>query len=194
MALEVNPNLYPKNGYRFKERDGSRWKGRSWADVIKQVTAYRERRGEEPGDVRAEVMAQACANNPNLCVDTSPRQIVTPAAGFAGTLFQKVSNWLSHLVQRLRSKELRLVDRQEAARRAAICAQCPRQMGIPTVCGACLTQLSNFRRAILQGEAPVNAGLNGCTALGEDTQVSVHLELDPVDNDEQPASCWRRTT
>ena len=193
MALEVNPNLYPKNGFRFKERDGSRWKGRSWADVVKQVTEYRRRRGEEVGDVRAEVMAQACANNPNICVDNSPRQIVTSKAGYASTLFQKVSNWLAQLVQKLQRKQLTLVDRQEAARRAAICAVCPKQLGIPTVCGACISQLSNFRRAILQGQPPVNAGLNGCSALGEDTQISVHLELEPTVNDDMPAACWRRT-
>ncbi len=191
--MEVNPNLYPKNGYRFKEKDGSYQKASNWEGVIKKVTAYRERAGWPVGDVRAEVMAQACANNPSLCIDNSPRQIIHPKASYASTLFQKVSNWLSQLVQKLQRRQLELVDGPEARRRAAICAVCPRQMAVPTVCGACISQMSNFRRVILQGQPPANAGLNGCSALGEDTQVSVHLKLEPVDTDDQPPQCWRRS-
>lgn len=194
VGLVVNPNLYPSStGYRFKEKDGSVHRGTGWENVIKRVTAYRERNGFLVGDVRSEVMSQACVGNPGICIDDSPRQIVPRKAGYASTMFQKVSSWLYQLVQQLQRGNLPLVDRPEAARRAAICAACPRQMAIPTVCGTCLAQLASFRRVVLQSQAPVDAGLNGCAALGEDTQVSVHLNLDPVTVHEQPDNCWRRT-
>lgn len=197
MGRSINQNLYPSNtGYSFQDRDGSTHRSESWRMVEAVVRQYRQRKGEDPGDVWGEIMDQACARNSNLCQDTTPHQLVLSApAGsntYAGTMFQKVSNWLSGMMTRYQRREVRLVDRSEAARRAAICAPCPRQMTIPATCGSCHTQMATFRKAIIGGSS-VNEGLAGCSALGEDTKLSVHLTLEPITVDGQPVNCWRKS-
>jgi hypothetical protein len=194
--MGINRNLYPSNtGYSFVEKDGSKHRSTGWTQLERVVREYRERNGFEVGNVMEEIEAQACVKNSNLCVDKSPRQIPPPSQDikYANTIFLKLSNWLAGIVAAKRRREIRLVDKPEAVRRAAICANCPRQIGIPTVCGTCLSQLESFRRGILEGQPTVNKGLAACGALGEDLQVSVHLHLEPVDTHNQPPQCWRRT-
>ena len=59
----INPNMYPKDGYRFKDPDGSWHHGDSWAGVINRVKAYRSRQGKPVDGVHDEVIAQACHRN-----------------------------------------------------------------------------------------------------------------------------------
>jgi hypothetical protein len=104
----------------------------------------------------------------------------------------KVLNFLQWLIQEKRLGHLRLIDRNVALARAHICAQCPRQQALPTTCGSCKESVSNTRRAILDGQEPVHAGIQVCSVLEEDAATVVHVAVPQRHDEGLPAACWRR--
>lgn len=191
MGLVFNPNLYPPDGYRFRDADGTLFKGESWRDVRRQVAEYRARNGMPPGDPEAEINAQQCAQTPGLCHGDKPAPVRLQGSGSNGN--ERVLNWLgSILISRRQNGTPAVVSAAEAVRRAAICALCPRQKALSSACEACLNTIRDSRKVILNGEKPVHAALHPCSVLGEDCISSVHLDLAPSSDPELPSSCWRR--
>lgn len=191
MGLVFNPNLYPPDGYRFKDANGTLFKGESWRDVRRQVKEYRARNGMPPGDPEAEINAQQCAQTPGLCHGDKPAPVRTTTSGSNGN--ERVLNWLgSVLIARRQNGTPALVDKAAARARAAICAVCPRQKALSAACDSCLNTIRDSRKVILNGETPVHQGLSTCGVLGEDTVSSVHLDLAPLDEFDLPLNCWRR--
>ena len=207
MALEPNPSLHPPLGHTHKEPDGTKFRGSSWPDVIAKVTAYRTQHGKPAGDVTADVYAQVCKNSPTYCRDSSvprppsqprplrkpdaPRPAVHVPAG-KGNVVARATNWIHEMLAFKRRNALEFVPKGEARRRAAICAQCPKQTSVTGSCGGCMTVLKAAKGVILAGQAPVEKAIAGCKVLGEDTSVSVFLTLTPSGDGELPANCWRR--
>lgn len=62
-----NPNLFPPSGFIFFDSDGFRHSGNSWKDLERKVREYREMQGIPVGDVKSEIMTQACERNPGYC-------------------------------------------------------------------------------------------------------------------------------
>jgi len=185
----IDPNLYPRDGFFFKESDGSRIGADSWSGVVKRVSAYRKRAGLAAGDPLREVTEQACSRSPVLCVETdaatiNQRRIVS--------LKGRLLKWLAG-VRAKRSSEGKLdfVDGDLAKRRADYCAGCPHNTPLPGGCGSCVAALKELRKDILGGRLQ-DGRVQGCNQLGEDAVVSAHLDLDRVDNPELPAFCWRK--
>ncbi len=189
MPLSFNPNLWPDGGWHFKDADGVKHIGSSFPALVKTVTTYRERRGQDVGDPTQEITVQLCGRNRGFCKDTYPAPIPEP---MSGTLLLKVLNFLQWLIQEKRLGHVRLIDRNVALARAHICARCPRQREIPTTCGSCKTGIMNSRRAILDGQEPVHAGIQVCAALEEDAATMVHLAVPQRHDDSLPPECWRR--
>lgn len=108
------------------------------------------------------------------------------------TLREKVVKWLeSHL--RLKNK---FVDEQEADRRAAICAKCPRNEIHWREGQKCRTCIENANRAgaiILMGRKQ-HRPLGACDILQQQNTVAVWLEEDKVQNEELPDFCWRKVS
>lgn len=191
MAAEINPNLYPPDGYVFKEQDGSIHRGESWRDLERKVKAYRERNGIPPGDVWQEMMTQVCAKFPGHCRQQTPGNPTTSKT-HSLTFNQVIMGWLAQAMKLKREDAWARVDDAEAARRAAICAVCPMQKSLNHACESCLTTVNRSRRALLDGRDPKFSNLNPCGALNEDCQSSVHAILEPSKDPNLPASCWRR--
>src|ERR1700675_4117108 len=122
--MKINVNLYPRLGYRYKERDGALIVStKSWVEVMQKVEAYRKRKGIPRGNVEADVMNSACKQNPGYCSEESPetmrqRKIVS--------LKGRVLTWLNNF-RRAKDKgqQLNYVDGGEAAKRADVCSRCP---------------------------------------------------------------------
>lgn len=189
MNWSFNPNLYPPDGYVFEDSDGVKHRGDSWKDLFRKVGEYRARNGKPKGDIEAEVNTQHCAKTPGLC-HAPPGLPPTP---LASGINHRVLNWLSHvLTNRRQTGTPILVASPEAERRAAICAVCPRQQTLSSACEACLNSVRDARKVLLDGRTPVNRGLSPCGTLGEDTFVSVHLDLPPEADPALPPKCWRR--
>lgn len=188
--LRMNPNLYPPDGYRFRDSDGTLFKGESWRDVRRQVAEYRARNQMPAGDPESEINVQQCAQTPGLCHGDKPAPVRTPSSGSNGN--ERVLNWLgSVLISRRQNGTPAVLDRETARARAAICALCPRQRALSAACDACLNTIRDSRKVILNGEKPAHEGLSTCGVLGEDTVSSVHLDLAPVEELELPTNCWR---
>lgn len=189
MGFSFNPNLYPPDGYTFLDPDGVKHKGDSWKDLFRLIREYRARNGKPEGDIEAEVNTQHCAKYAGLChAPPGP-----PPPPISAGINHRVLNWLSHvLTNRRQNGTPTHVAPEEAARRAAICAVCPRQQALSSACEACLHSVRDARKVILNPQTPVNQSLSPCGALGEDTFVSVHLNLKSENDPALPAHCWRR--
>lgn len=186
----INPNLYPPNGYRFVERDGTVFTGNSWGTVAKRVTRYRTDNKFDLGNVWEEMMNQICGEVPGYCGETSPN---TQAGDPSGMSFNaKVNEWMAWALGRKRLHKVSTVEIEAAARRAAICALCPKQLALTSSCGACIVAIKSARVALQDGAEPQFQNLHPCGVLKEDCTSSVHMDLPPSNNPELPANCWRR--
>lgn len=188
MSFRPNPNLYPEGGYIFVESDGTRFRGESWKDLIKRVTEYRARNGQEKGDPEAEIFTQYCTRMPNHCGMQAPRPVVPHSMTFN----QKVLQWFSSLLEWKRKNPLPRCTDGEAARRAAICARCPMQRSLVESCESCIRTIRHGRKTLLDGQASRHQNLQPCAALGEDCMVSVHIDQPKVPDSSVPAECWRK--
>lgn len=186
---EINLNVYPKDGYIFRDADGFVHHATSWKKLTLAVVDYRARNGFPAGEPYAEIMNQQCAKTPGLCNEQS-----TPdPTGMSFT--QHVLAWLAHAAGYKRIGKWNRIDDATAASRAAICAVCPNQRALSTACGACITSIKALRTALLDGTKPKHQNLDPCSVLFEDCQSTVHVDPPPVsaaDNAKLPAQCWRR--
>lgn len=183
---QINLNVYPKDGYIFRDSDGYVHQATGWKKLALAVADYRARNGFAPGSPWEEIMTQQCAKTPGLCNE----QPTTDPTGM--TFTQHVIAWLGAMSGRKRSGQWPRVDDQTAARRAAICAECPKQKAISQACGACVQSVKTLRRALLDGQKPLHQNLDACAALNEDCQIAVHIDQPPSTEPNLPAKCWRR--
>lgn len=180
----INPNIHPKGGHFFVERDGAKIVANSWTGVIARVTKYRKRAGYAAGDPGREVIDQACLRNPGLCVDDNgTRQVQVKRA----SLRLRVLKWLAAL----QNEQFDFVAEQEAQRRAGVCAGCANNVDFSSGCGTCKLAVRESRKELLE-RRQTDARLNGCAVLGEDVAVSTWLESQAVENAELPGHCWRK--
>jgi len=187
----MNPNLYPPLGYTFTGADGVKFRGDGWRDLYYQIKAYRERNGQPPGDVEGEVQAQHCAANPGHC-SGNPQPL--PPLPRNQTVNNRVLNWFGNRLSEVRRfGQVPKVSREEAGRRAGICAVCPMQISYSHACEACLSSIRSARGIILGEEGSVHRALHPCVVLGEDCQTSIHLAQPASDDRDLPAHCWRKT-
>lgn len=189
MSQRINVNLYPKDGYFFKEKDGAVLRGTTWPGVMRRVEHYRRRAGYPIGNVEQEVIQQACARNPSHCVHddsvtVNQRKIVS--------LKGRVLQWLG-IVRKART-QLKFVSPQEAGERANACAGCPKNTPLPEGCATCRAALNAMRNEILGPHRAKDGRLNGCIITGCDLPTDVHLESDRISLPEAPDFCWRKRT
>lgn len=191
--LRINLNLYPKDGYFFTERNGSRIVGESWKDVFAKVKAYRERNDLPEGRIEEEVLAQACSRNPHLCYSDQGTPVQPAGRPGNETLRSRVFNWLEGMVKARASGPLRQVSNGLAAQRAEICARCPFNVQFGETCHACQIALNEYRGKLIEGKI-VDRRLGGCSQLGCDLLTAILLDEAAIRSDQLPANCWRKAT
>lgn len=182
----VNPNLYPKGGHYFIEKDGAKIFGDTWAGVAARVVNYRKRAGYPPGNPTAEVNEQACQRHPEICAEENAayKQAVTRV-----TLKTRVLQWLTGIQQ---SKEpLTLSFTEVATERANICAGCPKNKALPDGCASCRAAVNEMRRSII-GSRPVDSRTHACEVTGEDIPASSWIEQQRIEHSDLPGHCWRK--
>lgn len=187
MKKRINVNLYPREGYFFKESDGTIIRSDSWLHVMAKVSTYRKNAGYPIGDVESEVAQQACARNPAHCAtinDATERQTLITS------LKTRVLKYMSFL--RGLGPRIPWVDAAAANRRATICASCPHNTSLPEGCGSCRAALVAMRVEVLGRGRAQDGRVHGCAILGEDIPTSVHVDHDVVDNPQLPDHCWRK--
>lgn len=188
--MRFNQNLYPPEGYVFTDAQGVKHRGDSWRNLFWVITEFRKRNGIPVGNVEEDVDAQHCAQYPGLC--QSDPVVPQPSRGGQG-LNARVLNWLMHQLSKLRQNgTYPRASLDTAIARSNICVRCPRQQGLSTACSSCIEAVDSTRKAFLGEKGSVNKSLLPCVALGEDTQISIHLEQPPVSDPSLPPNCWRK--
>jgi hypothetical protein len=81
-------NLYPKDGYFFKEQDGTNLRAGNWPLVIRKVVDYRRQARLAPGDPVTEVIAQACQRNPSYCYESNRAAVPAPRVTLKATVLK----------------------------------------------------------------------------------------------------------
>jgi hypothetical protein len=182
----LNPNVYPKEGYFFQDKDGAKIFGQTWNGVIARVVAYRKRANYEPGNPAEEVVAQACARNPVLCVEDNGtnKEMLRRAP-----LKSRVLTWLNKL--RGNKNVISYVDDALARERQRVCASCPSNTPLPGGCASCAAAVKELRKEVL-GSRFSDQRMSACEILGEDVAVTTRIEITALDNGELPAACWRK--
>lgn len=182
----LNANIFPKTGFFFKDADGVKHVADSWPGVIARLKAYRRRRGQPEGDAAAEVVAQACAREPIICMNDGAQHA---AAVHKASLKSRILSWLTAVRG---NTEKRFVEQDLARQRADICAKCPRQVHLPGGCASCTNTVVGLRKEILGPHRFLDGRLHECDVLNEDNQVTIHIDMQAVENPELPGHCWRR--
>lgn len=186
----INPNIYPKDGYFFKESDGTVHRGQSWKAVINRVIAYRRRQNRPVGNVTEEVVSQACSRSPNLCHEDSGRGQVLLTQS---SLRTRVLSWLNWLRQVKDKGELSYVDEPLHDARADVCSRCPMDKSLPSGCGSCQRALKELH-AMLVGGRKGDGRFDACPILGEYLPVSTWVNQETVANPALWVECWRKRT
>jgi hypothetical protein len=190
---KFNRHLHPQGGRFFRDEDGVVHKADSWPALATKVASYRKRAGKPPGDPRAEIEAQVCARHPEYCQEPPSRPVPRQTAPDSPMSSSKaITRWLAGILRLRRIGGAQQVPREEARRRAAICATCPMQKAFATVCGSCKAMRKTAKQILFGGNTSVGEKLKGCRVLSEDTSTSVHLTQDPSGNPALPANCWRK--
>lgn len=190
---KINVNMYPSNGYFFKESDGSVHRAPGWKAVIRKVEEYRARKRLPIGDVAAEVVAQACQRQPSICYsDRRGQAPINPRV----PLKAKVLLWLNSFLKVMeKGNPLQYVEAAESQQRAAVCAKCPLNVSLGTSeCSTCKQALAGYRDKILGRGRARDGRLGGCSGLGVDLITAVHLDELRVDGPGLPGYCWRKRT
>lgn len=188
--VSINNNIYPKEGFFFKERDGASIRGDTWEGVIVRVTNYRRRAGYPEGNVREEVMTQACQRNPGLCIEEDGAY---RAALNKATLKTRVLKWFLDTFSRHQREPFTFSYETDANNRAQVCATCPKNQQMPGGCASCKAAVEESRKNIIGGRF-VDARLHACDVLGEDLNTARWIEQIVVENGDLPGFCWRKKT
>lgn len=190
MKQRIRVNLFPKEGYVFKEKDGTVLSDTyGWKRLARVVIAYRKRNGLEVGNPLEEIQYQVCERNPAMCFhdDEVTKQEIKQVS-----LKGRVLKWLSELIRFKERNPVNFVPDSEALAREDVCQKCPHNHGIQTEgCGSCKKALKELRTQVI-GNKRVLTRVKACGVLGIDLPTAIYLDTDPVDNSELPQHCWMK--
>jgi hypothetical protein len=185
---QINRNLFPRDGFHYKESDGVTIRGDTWAGVIQRVVNYRARNHLPPGNPEQEVMNQACDRNPGYCTDENQAYKTEVVRA---SLKNRVLIWLLQMRTRKEKENLAFVNDQDAHNRVQVCAGCPHNQALPSGCATCKQAVEESRRQLV-GSRFSDARVNSCAVLGEEINTSMHFDLLREDNPALPGHCWRK--
>lgn len=188
-----NFNLYPPCGYSYPDPEsGLEFSGGNWPEVVAKLTAYRQANGIAVGDPDEEIFGWYCRKFPKYCEDSKVKRqfvrLARSAAGFASAM----QAWIADTFSKVNSRKIGYVSGTTLHERVAICTRCPKQKRWTLGCAGCEKSLMKIVGRMLRGTDSEGRDLAACAVLREETSVSVHLDLKPVEDPRLPAKCWRR--
>jgi hypothetical protein len=200
LMRRINLNVIPSSGYVYTDSDGTPHRGMSWQAVIKRLEMYRRRNKLPLGNPEADVLAQACKDNPGLCVEPKTREErkairrapPPPVPKKPPSLKSRVLRWLGVIRELATNGQMGYVDRAAHDARVATCMKCKKKGVLSGGCQPCEKALAGFRNEIL-GRRPL-AGPDACSVLGEDLQTASWLDQLTLENPDLPEHCWRKKT
>lgn len=178
----IKPSLHPRGGYTFKDSLGVTHVAPNLQKLVEVVTKYRERLSLPPGDPLAEITAQICKRQPNICTNHEP------------SISSKTL--LVHVLHDVAKATLPfdLVPVPEVERRVEICSHCPFAVNLMKLCAPCYEPAKQKVRSLLS-PTPVSEKIEGlCCAKARDV---IWLSANRQNHRkcaEAPEPCWRHET
>lgn len=172
-----------------------------------RVVEYRKANGHPVGlGLRSEVEQLACASNPDSCEDVDPNVPPRPSRMGIGDVVLGTKVAFNVLLNKAAAAigvgESPIVSREEAERRAAICAACVYNQPISGVCGSPCGPLKELVRATIGTAKTSRDGeLRSCFIckcfLAISVWVDIATQLGPMDDQTRARfktvkGCWKR--
>jgi len=186
-------HIIPPGGFHFMQGT-HRIEGHSYQSLADAVLRYRMNNKLPIGNPLREVFDFVCDQHPHFC--TAPQPLTVSATHTS--LATQVAEWISLVYQNslLRDPETLFVPPEEAARRAAICAECPMNVDPRQGCGSCREAARQIGFTLRAGRStPQDSALSACSVTGQDNSTAVWLAgpptLTPSAASELPGHCWR---
>lgn len=200
LAKGRTPPSDGESHWRFPVASGVMLRTKGHQPLIEAVFEYRLRNNIPIGDIERDISAYYCRLYPGFChEEASDINPALPAVS-SEPILNRVSRWASVLAHRQPRGGYALVAKDEAERRAAICAACPRQdNGWRGGCGGCSSVTLQLLQALKNlRTTPRDGNLGACSIIGWGNATAVHLpmsvlETTPEQQAALPDACWRRT-
>lgn len=149
------------------------------------------------GDASADIEAQLCADNEQLCRESdTPVRDPAQAHTVDETLTQRRLAWLDSTYQLVlgeRKSPGVFVSQDEADRRSRICDACPQNVPDPAGCAACVASSGAMRTQIVNASKLRGIRRGTCGISGVDLPVAARVTVNTSDSFPVPANCWRKT-
>lgn len=194
---------YEENGKMIIEE------AESYVDLVNKVAAYRGYCGLPLGDPQRDVDNYICTMYPNMCGRHAPPEEegvdkveLSYGKPVTKTPRERVMQWAANRMQK--AGQIEFVDSEEADRRAAICADCPKQVqwnqpiegcpGCQTYVEEAEAMLVKLRRNKVTAYV-LNLYGKSCTVAGHDLETACHLEEAALRHRKNysgkfPPKCW----
>jgi hypothetical protein len=185
----------PPGGWRYTQKETNHTMiGVTWEACVKKVAQHRQNNNLPVGDnIAQEVEEQMCER---MSIQDRDEYCNAGARIPKSIGWRQVEAFLKTAGAFIATGG-QLVPQEEAERRAAICAQCPLNVGMHG-CGVCRKTVDAFRETILQRSTSQDAGLLNCGVCGCENRTQVHIPLETLragtgdlDYSLNPA-CWKR--
>ena len=146
------------------------------------------------GDVKAEIDQYICTTFPRMChqfegvsridIKSEPSPIRTLTDDMIQTMDAQLQD---HSIEELELK-------QEAQRRANICADCQYNVRWNSNCGSCVEAVNRMSAMLRAGNSlPRERELRACQILRHENRSAVWLRMDKIKkNPDVPGFCWAR--
>jgi hypothetical protein len=138
-----------------------------------------------PPDLYSLVQDAICSKNLAWKFCQPCKKLSNPVGAMA------VIRWVKAMAK-FAAKGFKLVEQEEAERRAEICAACPMQVETPSLCWGCHGIAGLLPKIVGARKTKLDGNLKTCGICGCYNSVSVHIPVDKSDLN-YPEWCWKGT-
>jgi hypothetical protein len=189
----------PPGQWHFPVSPGVELKAVTEEKLYAAIHEYRVRNNVPIGDIERDVNDFYCTTYPSACVKES-HEYGNQRRDFphSESMLNRVSRWASGLLRGAPAGGYFLVSPEEAASRARVCMNCPKNVPWRGGCAGCskstITVLYQIRKT---NRTPYDGALQACSVLGWENCTSVWLREGTIPITDQqrlavPTNCWRR--
>jgi len=166
----------------------------TYRSLIDAVIKFRADNVIPIGDVKAEIDQYICTAFPRMChqFEGVSRIDIASEPSPIKTLTDDMIQTMDGQLQDHSTEELEL--KQEAQRRASICAGCQYNVRWNSNCGSCVEAVNRMSTILRAGNSlPRERDLRACQILRHENRSAVWLRIDKIKtNPDLPGFCWAR--
>lgn len=196
VTLLPKTSIVPPGGFHFVDETGAvpvRIEGYDAEDVAVKTLKHRLAAALPAGNPLEEYRSWLCSTWPHFCTDTSPPERGSTIVS-GEHISKRTATWMGQFFRG--GFTSKFVSDGEAARRAAICATCPKNIRYnETGCGACLESIERLSFVYRANRAtPSDLLLYACNETGQHNGCAVWAVTLPAlpEAAQLPTHCWRK--